>query len=146
MQAKSRPINLKKMLAEVGIPLEEVLDKKASLPRKKADPEKKRFPVAAPAHERVYLKTGIRDSEMNPWDVAHQSAGAFSARLTFVEPDMLKEFSIDTNVTAQYKKSKNNIRSKKKDDDGFDPDWPPQRDLIWHQDDDFSQWRTYYSR
>jgi subtilisin family serine protease len=137
-QGKAIAPNYKKLLTEAGIPIDEVLNKKAPLPRS----AKAVIAKNAKTNGRLYVKTGIMDSEMNPWDVAHQSAKAFGPATTFIEPDLLKEFVIDTNAAAAYKKQTGNIPDKSKDDAGFDPDWQPHQNLVWHLDDQFSQLKS----
>jgi subtilisin family serine protease len=137
MLSKSKSsFNLKKQLANAGIPVENISSKSAKLPKNKNVLSK-----AAPASESVYVKTGIRDSEMNPWDVAHLSSKAIGAQTAFIEPDLLQEFAIDTNTNAAYKR-KDAKALTKAIDFGYDPDWRPYKNIIWHLSDEFSQLKT----
>ncbi len=73
-QAKSKaPLNLKKQLADAGIPVEAITKKSVKLPKNKR-PLSKAMPGTI--NEKLYVKTGIRDVEMNPWDVAHDASKA----------------------------------------------------------------------
>lgn len=130
--------NLKKSLADAGIPVESITTKEASLPK-----SKKVLAKAMPSSgtERLYVKTGIRDSEMNPWDVAHLSSKAIGAQTAFIEPDLLQEFAVDTNTNAAYKR-KDKKALAKTSDNGYDPDWQPHKNIIWHLDDAFSQLKS----
>lgn len=138
--AKSKaPFNLKKQLADAGIPVESIVNKSAKLP-----PAKKAVSKTFPStQEKLYVKTKIRDSEMNPWDVAHTAVKGTGAH--FVEPDVLQQFVVDRNIDAAYKrkgKGKGKGLPQKSSDDGYDPDWQPQQNLIWHLGDDFSQLKS----
>src|SRR4051794_5175557 len=94
--AKSKsPFNLKKQLADAGIPVESISKKTAQLPAGKKTGAKA---LAVPLQEKLYVKTKIRDSEMNPWDVAHTASKAMNA--SFIEPDLLQEFAVDRNIDA----------------------------------------------
>lgn len=130
--------NLRKQLKEAGVTVEDITSKSAKLP--KAKTTSKAFP--GKQSEKIYVKTGIRDSEMNPWDVAHASSKAIGAQTTFIEPDLLHEFYVDTNTNAAYKRNGAKAMTKavaKADDNGYDPDWYPKKNIIWHLNDDFSQ-------
>jgi subtilisin family serine protease len=133
--AKSKgPFNLKKLLADAGVPVETITTKNVKLPKSKIPLPKS----AGATSERIYVKTGIRDAEMNPWDVAHLSSKAIGVQTAFIEPDLLQEFAVDTNTNAAYKR--NGAKGlKKSNDSGFDPDWQPHKNIIWHLDDAFSQ-------
>lgn len=129
--------NLKRQLEDVGIPVESVSKKAAKLP-----PAKKSLAKTVPVNtrEKLYVKTNIRDTEMNPWDVAHLSTKA-GTQVGFVEPDLLNEFIVDRNIDAGYKQKGAKAKAKP-DDSGFDPDWQPHQNTIWHLEDEFSQLRS----
>src|SRR5438045_3753406 len=91
-------INLKKQLSDAEMPVEAITTKAAKLPKSKKAVSKAMTMGAAP--EKLYVKTGIRDAEMNPWDVAHLSSKAVGAQTAFIEPDLLQEFVVDTNMNA----------------------------------------------
>lgn len=131
------PLNLKKSLAAAGVPIESITTKSAKLPKSKRS---QKAMTAAPS-ERLYVKTGIRDAEMNPWDVAHLSSKAIGAQAAFIEPDFLQEFPVDTNANAAYKR-KDAKAMAKSIDNGYDPDWQPHKNLIWHLGDAFSQLKS----
>lgn len=138
VQAKTAaPFNLKKQLAAAGVPVESVTKKSAPLPKSKRGA--KAMGTAPP--EKLYVKTGIRDAEMNPWDVAHLSSKALGAQTAFIEPDLLQEFPVDTNANAGYKRGGAKAMSKGIDT-GFDPDWQPHKNIVWHLGDDYSQLKS----
>lgn len=93
------------------------------------------------ATERQYITTSVKDSEMNPWDVAHLSAKAMGPRATFIEPDLLQEFQVDSNTDLAFKKQIP-AGKKEKEENGYDPDWQPHRNAIWHLGDAYSQLKT----
>ena len=135
--AKSKSGDVKKQLADAGIPVASVSKKAAKLP-----PSKKAVAKNLPGatREKLYVKTEIRDSEMNPWDVAHMANRA-GAQIGFVEPDLLNEFVVDRNFNSAYKK--NSAKGKAKaDDNGFDPDWQPHKNTVWHIGDNYSQLKS----
>lgn len=131
------PLNLKKQLSAAGIPVESITSKKVKQPASRR-PLSKLSPDGA---DKIYVKTAIRDAEMNPWDVAHQSSKAIGAQTAFIEPDLLQEFMVDTNANSGYKR-KGAKAVKKSIDHGYDPDWPPRKNIIWHLDDAFSQLKS----
>lgn len=88
----------------------------------------------------VYAKTKINDAEVSAWDVAHIARNALQDQKAFVEPDFMQEFTIDNKTisTQPGKISAKSFGSGNKDT-GFDKDWPPHKNVIWHLDDDYSQ-------
>ena len=140
VNAKSKThLNLRKQLTEAGIPVEAIVTKSAKLPPGKKNISKA-FPVAP--RQKQYVITKIKDSEMNPWDVAHLASKGIGT--SFVEPDIPQEFIVDPNIDAAYKRkhSKSKSAGQKSPDNGYDPDWQPQKNLIWHLDNDFSQLKS----
>ena len=132
-------VNLKKQLSDAGVPVESITTKAAKLPKSKKAVSKAMAMAAAP--EKLYIKTGIRDAEMNPWDVAHLSSKAVGAQTAFIEPDLLQEFVVDTNMNAAYKRKDAKSLSKGTDN-GYDPDWQPHKNIVWHLGDAFSQLKS----
>ena len=140
-KSKGVSFNFKKLLQEAGVPVEGFPEKEVELPRiSKAKTKPKS--VAVPVRKKVYVKTKIKDSEANPWDIAHLSSKAIAPQPVFTEPDFLHEFVTDRNIDASYKRSKAKIGKKSVSDDSFDPDWEPHKDLIWHLGDGFSQLKS----
>lgn len=140
MAAKSATAkNLKKALQDAGVPIDSIQKKKTRLPPKRGV-QSKSMPGAAPPSA-TYVRTKISDAQMNPWDVAHLSGKALGR---FVEPDLLNEFVSDNNnIHTGYKRKKAKIVSKAStDDNGYDPDWQPHRNLVWHLGDEFSQLKS----
>ncbi len=136
------PENFKKRLNDAGVPVETILKKSARLPLGKKASAKS---LTRTSKEKIYVRTKIKDSEMNPWDVAHLSLKSIGPQ-NFIEPDLLQEFAIDNNLNSGYKTKKSKGISKaiakSADDSGFDPDWQPQKNIIWHLGDDFSQLKS----
>ncbi|HMJ46631.1 MAG TPA: hypothetical protein VK498_04845, partial [Ferruginibacter sp.] len=133
------PLNLKKQLKSVGIEIE-VMPAKAKLPLSKKGAKG----IMGVKNDRVYIKTNIRDNDMNPWDVAHLSIKATGNQAAFIEPDMLHEFVVDTNLNAAHKRKdlKSVSGTKAVEDNGYDPDWYPRKNIIWHLGNDYSQLKT----
>lgn len=135
VQAKSAaPFDLKKALTSAGVPVAEVKTKAARLPKSKTLAKA----VQAPPPEKLYVKTEVRDVDMNPWDVAHLSAKAMGAQAAFIEPDLLQEFTVADNTAAAYKRGDAKTAAKAIDN-GYDPDWYPKKNIIWHLGDAYSQ-------
>ena len=133
--AKNKPTgSIKTLLKNSGIPVEEVMEPKTKMPASKKPMAKSGLPK-----QKTYVKTKLNGSEMNPWDVAHTAAKALGAQAGFVEPDLLNEYAADQNIDVPYKKSQKNKNKKTTTVGGFDPDWQPHKNLIWHLDDAFSQ-------
>lgn len=138
LQAKGRSASgLKKQLSDAGIPVEAIRKKAAPLPAAKKANAKN---FSGTTREKLYVKTGIRDTEMTPWDVAHLATKAGTA-IGFVEPDLLNEFVVDRNFDAAYK-HKGAKGKAKPEDNGFDPDWQPHQNSIWHLGDHYSQLKS----
>jgi len=140
MQSKSRGAgsSIAKKLKEAGIEVEQITPAQKALSAKQA----KAF-SAVPVSGKVYVKTALKDYEMNPWDVAHQSAKALGTAATFAEPDLLQEFTVDNNVDVPFKKDRlAKTGTSKSGENGYDPDWQPHRNTIWHLGDDFSQLKS----
>jgi hypothetical protein len=137
MHAKSKGSNdLKAQLKEAGIPVQSSKKSKHTPP---ASPLAKKF---GGADETLFVKTAIRDSEMNPWDVAHLTNKALKQKASFIEPDLLQEFVVDRNIDSNHKKGKLQKKGNNQDPITFDPDWQPAKNLVWHLDDSHSQLRS----
>ncbi|MEJ7913522.1 MAG: hypothetical protein WKF70_10230, partial [Chitinophagaceae bacterium] len=66
IQSKSRTSpDLKKSLRDAGIPVEAISSKYATFPRRRGLAAKS---LQAQPTQKVYVTTGIRDTEENPWD------------------------------------------------------------------------------
>lgn len=132
----------KAAFTEAGIPVAEVQSKAARLPKVRNLSAKA---AKAIPPEKLYLKTGIRDTEMNPWDVAHLSNQTPGLQNAFIEPDLPQEFLVDTNFNAGYKRGDKDMPLKAVAaeagviDYGYDPDWKPFKNTVWHLGADFSQ-------
>ncbi len=89
--------------------------------------------------QHVYAKTKIIDTEVNPWDVAHMAGAALNGKQTFVEPDFLQEFTINKNTVAAPGEITAKFFTNRNGSENFDKDWPPQKNIVWHPGDTFSQ-------
>ena len=107
VNAKSKThFNLRKQLTDAGVPVEAIVTKSAKLPvGKKNIP--KAFPITT--QEKRYVITKIKDSEMNPWDIAHLASKGIGT--SFVEPDIPQEFIVDPNIDASYKQKHSKSKS-----------------------------------
>lgn len=127
-------IILEKSFKNAGISLEKITDKVAKLPP--TDTFAKTTKTRAAIHKR-YVKTSIKDSQANPWDVAHEALKALPEK-SYVEPDINQEFVVAGKQNIKYKQFQKSGNTTASDVD-FDPDYMPHSDLIWHLADDFSQ-------
>lgn len=130
------PDPLAKQLANAGIPVEEIVNRSATLPQTSLAKLAGKSAPALSSEKKLYVKTAIKDSEVNPWDLAHEAAKVL--KNGFVEPDFLQEFTTDNNIDISHKKGIS-AKGKKSADEGYDPDWQPQQNIIWHLDDAHSQ-------
>jgi hypothetical protein len=140
-QSKSKSAaapDLRKALKEGGITIDNMTPAQKATGNQQA-----KTMTAAPASNKVYVKTTIKDYEMNPWDAAHLSAKALGAASTFVEPDEMQEYVTDNNIDVPYKKNRAaKTGGAKVPEGGYDPDWKPHKNSIWHLDDAFSQLKS----
>jgi hypothetical protein len=90
----------------------------------------------------VIVKTKARDTEINPWDIAHLSADALGKSASYVEPDFISEFIVERKVDSPA--GELNVKSfgSGKTNDNYDPDWNPNSNIIWHLDDKHSQLKS----
>ncbi|MEO5995145.1 MAG: S8/S53 family peptidase [Chitinophagaceae bacterium] len=136
------PFNLKKGLEDGGVPITKI-SKKVSSPQPKGS-KLKAAAAQSPGPQKTHVQTKIKDTAMNPWDVAHMAAKALG-QSTFVEPDLLQEFVADQNIDVSFKKMRdlsNAPATKSISENGFDPDWLPKQNIIWHLGDKFSQLKS----
>lgn len=136
----TKPDTLKQQLKAAGI---DVASIKASAAIKK--PAKKSRKVTT-SNKTIHVKTKVPDTEINPWDMAHLAAKATGS---FVEPDFYNTFTIDRKIAAPSGKinansfgAKSVAAKKVADDSGFDSDWPPAANTVWHLGDNFSQLKS----
>jgi subtilisin family serine protease len=123
-------LNVKSLLNKAGLQVESVRNSNAGAPPAKGKALKPQKDA------RLYVKTRLRDSEMNPWDAAHAAAEALGAGASFIEPDLLHEYTMPNNLHVSHKKA---IAKGSDDGDGYDPDWQPHQDTVWHLGEQFSQ-------
>lgn len=139
VQAKSiGAANLKQQIEKGDVPVEKIINRAAPLPPQKGIAAKK---TMVQSTGKKYVKTKLNDTEINPWDAAHQAAEAMQNN-TYIEPDIYQEFTVDKNVDIPFKtfaKTKGGPKTSNASDADFDPDWMPHSDIIWHLNNDYSQ-------
>lgn len=97
--------------------------------------EGKKTKAAKPLQKQFLVETSIEPHQFNAWQVAHAFNSELQTPLSFAEPDILNEFTIE-NKTQSGK----NLGAKKEDNDiDYDPDWMPHENKIWHLSDEYSQ-------
>lgn len=99
-------------------------------------PQKTKGKALAPGKSEL-VKTNVKDTEINPWDVAHLAVGPFGTGRVYAEPDGYSEFQVDKKIAAPLKKLSG--KSFGENDHDHDPDWPPFKNTVWHIDDAHSQ-------
>lgn len=87
----------------------------------------------------TYVDTGIPEKEVNGWDLAHLAARAAGSNAFYVEPDRVHEFVVDRKVHAGFDSLNSKSFGSGKEDDSFDKDWMPNKNIVWHLDDNHSQ-------
>lgn len=135
-KSKASP-DIKKQLEDAGIPVNKIRRSKQS---SGVASKNMAGPISTGS---AYIKTKIRDSEENPWDVAHRVHKAIKTH-PFIEPDLLHEYIADSNADVPFKKV--NGGPPHGNQLGFDPDWEPKQNIIWHLDDNYSQLRKARNR
>lgn len=94
------------------------------------------------ASDRVVLKTNARDTEVEPWDMAHISLNNLEGEASYIEPNLLHEFVVERKVDVPAAKMTTKSLGSGKSNDDYDPDWNPKRNTVWHLGDDFSQLKS----
>lgn len=128
--------DIKTQLEKGDVPVEKIVKRTVPVPAKKGIAAKG---IAATGKQ--YIKTKLKDTDINPWDVAHQAAEAISGN-RYIEPDIYQEFVADKNVDIPFKtfsKTKGVAKTSNVSDADFDPDWMPHNNSIWHLGDKYSQ-------
>jgi hypothetical protein len=137
LQSKSEQNSLGKSLKNAGIETEYISENQPF-------PAKSKFPTKSLKGGRtnIIIKTNAKDTEVNPWDMAHLSFDSMGKEKSYIEPNFTNEFIVNRKVDLPV----SNISSKSfgsgKTNDDFDPDWKPNSNIIWHLGDDFSQLKT----
>src|SRR4030095_14378651 len=135
---KSKPAFVEKLKAEgITLKLEDLYETPKKLPKSKS--------FKAPSQDKVQhvlAKTNVPESEMNPWDMAHIVNRSITSSQSFVEPDVLNEFIVDTKIKTDFKNIQKSLVKKSGEASSFDPDWDPHEDIVWHLNDPFSQLKS----
>jgi len=137
---KSKSGFVEKLKAEgINLRVEELYQQPKKVPKSKSfkAPAQKEKTV-----QHLIAKTGVSQSEMNPWDMAHLVNRNIASSQSFVEPDALNEFIVDAKVRTDFKNIQKSLLKKSPDVGSHDPDWDPQKDEIWHLNDPFSQLKS----
>lgn len=137
VEAKSMPLDFIKKLKGAGIDAE--MDTEQMQSSKKQTPTGKHFSATK---KNVTVKTNAKDTEINPWDMAHLSADALGKNSSYIEPNFINEFTVDRKVDGLAKDLNSKSFGSGKSDDSFDPDWKPNKNFVWHLDDAHSQLMT----
>jgi len=139
LQTQSRSVSkdIFKSLKEAGIETESANEQGAFSKKKAA--YQTRFSAIG---RNVVVKTKTRDTEINPWDLAHLSADALGEGVSYIEPDFYNEVTIGRKIDVPA--GKLNVRAFRGgiSDDNYDPDWKPHSNIIWHLDDSHSQLKS----
>lgn len=123
--------SLENLFAEAGIPVSVPTDEPAMGMKKKGKGK-------SPANAHL-LKTSAKDTEINPWDLAHLSSDALGKSIAYIEPNFTQEFVTTRKVTAPAGKISSKAFTTIEGTTPVDPDWEPKQNLIWHLDDTHSQ-------
>ncbi len=105
---------------------------------------KKKFVGKAhkPGSANVIVKTNAKDTEVNPWDIAHVSLDSMGKDAGYIEPNFAQEFVVQRKIDVPAKKITSKTLSSGKSADDYDPDWQPHKNIIWHLDDNYSQLKS----
>lgn len=137
LQSKSAQKDLSKSFANAGIKTEIVSEYRPEVSKKKIT-SKSFNPISA----NVVLKTDAKDTEVNPWDMAHISLDSIGKDISYIEPNLINEFVVERKVDVSAKKISAKSLGSGKSNDDYDPDWQPHQNTIWHLDDNFSQLKS----
>ena len=137
---KSKPAFVEKLKAEgINLRLEELFEEPKKLPKSKST---KARPSTGKTTQHLIAKTGVPQTEMNPWDMAHLVNRNIASSQSFVEPDAFNEFIIDEEVRTDFKNIQKSLLKKSPTSGSYDPDWDPQEDKVWHINDPYSQLKS----
>lgn len=137
LQSKSAQNDLNKTFKKAGIETEIISDNQPAVAKKKF--ASKSFKVQ---NTNIVVKTNAKDTEVNPWDMAHISFGSLGKNGSYIEPNFTHEFVVDRKVDVPASKISSKSLGSGKSNDDYDPDWQPHQNTVWHLADNFSQLKT----
>jgi len=137
LQSKSAQKDLNKSFKKFGIETEFISENQPALSKKKIIGK---TPKTASAN--IILKTNAKDTEVNPWDMAHVSLDSLGKDASYIEPNFTNEFVVERKVDVPAKKISAKSLGSGKSNDDYDPDWQPHQNTIWHLGDSYSQLKS----
>ena len=137
LQSKFALNDLKKSFKKAGIESEIISDSPPVVANKKMG--SKSFKVQ---NTSVVIKTNAKETEVNPWDMAHISLDSMGKDGSYIEPNFTQEFVVDRKLDVPASKISSKSLGSGKSNNDFDPDWQPHQNSIWYLDDAFSQLKT----
>ena len=90
LHSKSAQNDLKKSFKKAGIESEIISENQPSVAKKKIG--SKSFKVQ---NTNVVVKTNAKETEVNPWDMAHISFDSMGKDGSYIEPNFTQEFVVD---------------------------------------------------
>ncbi|HET6559848.1 MAG TPA: S8/S53 family peptidase [Prolixibacteraceae bacterium] len=134
IHSKSVPLDVVKKLKKAGIDAEMEADHQPAS-KKQAVTSKS----IIPSGNNVTVKTKARDTEINPWDIAHLSAGALGEDASYIEPNFINEFTVERKVADPADQLNAKSFGSGNTGDDYDSDWAPNKNIVWHLDEKHSQ-------
>lgn len=99
IQSKSMNGDLSQKLKSMGIEVEII-----STEETKSSGKAKGLNGHETEKRNVLVRTKAKDTEINPWDMAHLSADAAGKSAKYIEPNILNEFVVDRKVDSPAEK------------------------------------------
>lgn len=137
LQSKSAQNDLSKSFKKAGVEIEIISENQLAIFKKKFVSK-----ATKTASANVIIKTNAKDTEVNPWDIAHISLDSLGKDASYIEPNFINEFVVERKVDAPAKKISSKSLGSGKSNDDYDPDWQPHQNIIWHLGDNFSQLKS----
>jgi subtilisin family serine protease len=137
LQSKSAQNDLTKAFKKAGIAAEIISDHQPAPSKKKSTG--KSFRVQ---NTNVVVKTNAKETEVNPWDMAHISFDSLGKSAGYIEPNFTQEYVVDRKVDVPASKISSKSLGSGKSNNDYDPDWQPHQNTVWHLGDNFSQLKT----
>lgn len=137
IQSKSMNGDLSQKLKSMGIEVEII-----STEETKSSGKAKGLNGHETEKRNVLVRTKAKDTEINPWDMAHLSADAAGNSAKYIEPNILNEFVVDRKVDSPAEKLSPKTFGSGRSSDDYDPDWHPNTNIIWHLGDNYSQLKS----
>ncbi len=137
LQSNSAQNDLKKSFKNAGIESEIISGNQPAIAKKKIGSKSFKVP-----NTNVVVKTNAKETEVNPWDMAHVSFDSMGKEGSYIEPNFTQEFVVDRKLDVPASKISSKSLGSGISNDNFDPDWQPHQNSVWHLDDAFSQLKT----